>query len=112
MCAVSFFTKSAVARAFLLVCVLDFGSSSFLVASHLREYQANDQIVIINQTLEVREGDGDDFPLVDTLNQAYGKVYRSVQNRGDWILIQHAPTSQGWIRAEDAVQINTAFEAF
>ena len=112
MFAVSFFTKSAVARAFLLVCVLDFGSSSFLVASHLHEYQANDQIVIINQTLEVREGDGDDFPLVDTLNQAYGKVYRSVQNRGDWILIQHAPTSQGWIRAEDAVQINTAFEAF
>ena len=93
------------ARALLIVAILICGSSGLLTAAHLAEFQNTNLLVIREPNLEIREGDGEQFTILETLNNADTKLVELLQQRGDWAYIQWEPEKKGWIRSADGVPI-------
>ncbi|MCH1496803.1 MAG: hypothetical protein L7U72_16405, partial [Rubripirellula sp.] len=93
-------------RALLIVTMLICGSSGLLIAAHLAEFQKTDRLVIREPNLEIREGDGEQFTILETLTNADTKLVDLLQQRGDWAYIQWEPDQKGWIRLKDGVPIS------
>jgi uncharacterized protein YgiM (DUF1202 family) len=87
------------------VAILICGSSGLLTAAHLAEFQNTNLLVIREPNLEIREGDGEQFTILETLNNADTKLVELLQQRGDWAYIQWEPEKKGWIRLADGVPI-------
>ena len=70
-------------------------------------YAPTGQAVAIVADLDVRQGDGKDFPVVQKLDNTEGHVVKIEQQRGDWYRIAAADSVAGWVTA-DSLEVISA----
>lgn len=92
-------------RSFLGFSVLCFLLSATTLTSYLSQMDATDSVVLSAPSIEVREGNGEQFPLVSIIEGGEGKVLKISQRRGDWLMIETNDNQAGWIRSSQAISI-------
>ena len=56
-----------------------------------------DSAIVTAKQLDIRNGDGEDFSLVQSVKQASGNEVTVISERGDWVLIETPAQTQGWV---------------
>jgi tetratricopeptide (TPR) repeat protein len=69
-------------------------ASSYSASMH--PFQAPQQAIMMDAEIELRAGDGPDFPAIAHLSQATGRRVRVVNRRGGWVQIS-AANQVGWV---------------
>ena len=92
-------------RSFLGFSVICFLLSATTLTSYLSQMDATDSVVLSAPSIEVREGNGEQFPLVSIIEGGEGKVLKISQRRGDWLMIETNDNRAGWIRSSQTISI-------
>ncbi len=92
-------------RPLIMMAALICGASGLLSASHLSEFQNTECLVIRGSSVEVRDGDGEQFTIIATMQDADNQLVDLLEQRGDWAYIQWEHERRGWIRLADGVPI-------
>jgi tetratricopeptide (TPR) repeat protein len=82
--------------------------TGYLTNAQVFDLQNEDVIILAGSSIEVREGDGEEFPLIRRIDDSQGLRLKRLQNRGDWVLVQYDADQQGWIHRNDTAVITTA----
>ncbi len=90
------------AASLTLLCVLVAGGSYLL---RVVEFARDDTAVVVQPTISIREGDGNEFRELTEVSNAEGRVVTILDRRGDWMRIDVDGEASGWVIAKASEEI-------
>ena len=80
-------------------------TSGTLYAAHISHYQGDNAVILVKPNIQLREGDGEQFPERSDINLVEGSRLTLNQTRGDWLRVTTSQDQSGWIKNDDAILI-------
>ena len=82
------------------ICVVTFHAN-------FERYIPKNEVFSLKDRLELRDGDGTDFEVTTTIEQAAGRRFERLHQRGDWVRIRDADGHAGWGWVGDLMVISS-----
>ena len=93
-------------RVILTYVAIHCGISGYLYAKQIREFQNEDAAILIEPTVQLKAGNGEEFETIHTASDSEGKIVNRIEDRGKWMLVQFEADLQGWIHADSVITIS------
>jgi uncharacterized protein YgiM (DUF1202 family) len=83
---------------FILMCVCG-------LALHWNQTAHSDLAIVTSDTIELRRGDGIEFPVDASLESCIGREVRITDERQKWFKVELPSGTSGWIPGKDLEQV-------